>query len=1329
MDLLGAAASIPQVLQPGPVFHTPLAHLDGASCAQDPVDGDKDEASQLQPRAPDTSAVEHALDWPTGWNPHQEYLVSGSALLAATPQSSLDPADLFMAREPQLPAASVLPASDPSCNSGVCALLNCGSGSIAQLPTSQETTDIVLGGNCTGRRKRLAAEMQFEGDGGHGACGTGPGGCTGDLGLRPSGSCHNCQGSEERPCVDTARGGPGSSGTPNNVHGSGSGAADMDVADGAQHHEREVFGSEGTPAAVAVDAAAAEPSRSPPDAGGGSGGTAPYAALAQQPSTTAPKSGCGGPSASAPEAGSTAVMDTLAKELGPIMARCGGVSDTRHAGRLAALVEGEERLGGRLTLLTVVQQSTQDVLRLFVQGTGLRSLERWVIQFRDEGRHPALVKVISCLKMLPIDLIALKGSSIGQTVGKLRKHTNQAVRAAAAELVDQWKSVVDRSVGKGEARQGGKSKADGFAQEGPNKRPRKQADQSGATAAAAAGPGSSGKQQPSGPGSDGAATSNSTAASSSKLAVMDDDLFVSAAAAGGSGSGGSSSHPPGQHRSLGLTSFITGAKKVGRGWCGVSAGREAQLGVLAAEGKWKSSHDGSREVHAMKLENVVPSRLGSMGAAQSTATAAGAAAPAGMSGTSEAAAEDGSGAPHSPTSPRGDGAAAGLEAAGVDGAPGPGSPKPGGDGAAAPGGSSTPSLVPLAGGEGPSATAGPAAGAGSAVPKAMTLPRLGTLAGPSNPTSAHARAMAARARAPSPEPAPRREKKKTVSWAGDDGLASYRLFKKDDPPQAAKSDAVLTAEDEAAATAGEGAAGFQSAARREHASERMALIAQHQQEEQERQQELERWAAMRPTVPWVEPPELYLGAVLPQQLPALGEDSTEREVQVRLRQHTPRVVYYSPSQIPPSPAEPPPEPEPDLYRVRHIPLNVPSGPQMPRGQPPHPGVALPLPYGGQLPPGQLPAPLIPGGPPPPPPPQQQQQQPPLAQGAQPGLQQGPPAQLTLPPDLVASLPALISTLAQQPPGLPHGGPAPQQPQQGGPGPGQGPAGPGPQGQPGPQPQGLLLPPHQHQHPHGLPHPHARGSHGGSGPPQPQGPQPGQPPASGPMVGAPGGAPLRPMEFGMQPPPPHAGIGPGPGPGPGRPGGRFEPGLGPGPGQGPGGPPMPPRKDGQPTVMRPRRVDEPPGPGPGPGPMAQPHAHLMGPGRGPRHAMPPHHMPGSGGPASHGMGPLGAGGGPGPGGWAPPPGPGGPGSGPPPGQGMAGPPPPGPHGPSRTLCMYFNTPGGCRNGESCRFLHVHSQDMGPPYDNGPYSGPGRSGMGMGRPGGGPPPGMPGGMRRR
>lgn len=133
----------------------------------------------------------------------------------------------------------------------------------------------------------------------------------------------------------------------------------------------------------------------------------------------------------------------LSSELSIIMNRTGGISEAAHVPRLARLLQLETRLGGRFTLLAVLQQSTQPCLHKLVSGGILSILEGWVIEARDAQKSAAAVKIIECLAVLPVDLETLRKSSIGQTIGKLRKHESSELKAAAGKLVERWKKVVD----------------------------------------------------------------------------------------------------------------------------------------------------------------------------------------------------------------------------------------------------------------------------------------------------------------------------------------------------------------------------------------------------------------------------------------------------------------------------------------------------------------------------------------------------------------------------------------------------------------------------------------------------------------------------------------------------------------------------------------------------------------------------------------------------------------------------------------------------------------------------------------------------------------------
>lgn len=99
------------------------------------------------------------------------------------------------------------------------------------------------------------------------------------------------------------------------------------------------------------------------------------------------------------------------------------------------------------------------------------------------------------------------------------------------------------------------------------------------------------------------------------------------------------------------------------------------------------------------------------------------------------------------------------------------------------------------------------------------------------------------------------------------------------------------------------------------------------------------------------------------QMPARGEESTERDAQALRRSRVPKAVYPTPAHVPASPAEAPPEPDYDPRLVKVIPLVIP----------------------GLLVPGVTAA-----GPPPPPPLSQQQQQQHLQYQGGAGLQLPPP---------------------------------------------------------------------------------------------------------------------------------------------------------------------------------------------------------------------------------------------------------------------------------------------------------------------------------------------------
>lgn len=106
----------------------------------------------------------------------------------------------------------------------------------------------------------------------------------------------------------------------------------------------------------------------------------------------------------------------------------------------------------------------------------------------------------------------------------------------------------------------------------------------------------------------------------------------------------------------------------------------------------------------------------------------------------------------------------------------------------------------------------------------------------------------AASKVPSPEPQPRKEKRKKLSWAPERQLKTVRTFRWTEPAVNARTDADLTVMDGDFEGEGEeeGAVGFSSAMRNEHADERavMAALLKNQDLEEIQRQEAD-WHLVR----------------------------------------------------------------------------------------------------------------------------------------------------------------------------------------------------------------------------------------------------------------------------------------------------------------------------------------------------------------------------------------------------------------------------------------------------------------------------------------------------
>eukprot|EP00798_Chlamydomonas_sp_ICE-L_P006122 gene6122-2728_t len=266
------------------------------------------------------------------------------------------------------------------------------------------------------------------------------------------------------------------------------------------------------------------------------------------------------------------------------------------------------------------------------------------------------------------------------------------------------------------------------------------------------------------------------------------------------------------------------------------------------------------------------------------------------------------------------------------------------------------------------------------------------------------RAAAAKARHPSPEAEPDikapKPKSKSVTWVPDDQLVRLRWFRKDDPCAAAREDVSSNTDGDVtvsnpyglpaglqgstAPSYGHNEPGgrqyssqqlhqqqqqhqiFESDARREHELERLALAEQHEKEEAERavlqqqqqhqifesdarrEHELERLAlaeqhekeeaeravlqdrlrSLAPSLLWTTPPLAVQDHLTASWKVCYGEASEQVFAMEQRALRLPAVQYPTPAHVPPSPSGPPAseaQPEPhNVTPIPVIPLNIPA---------------------------------------------------------------------------------------------------------------------------------------------------------------------------------------------------------------------------------------------------------------------------------------------------------------------------------------------------------------------------------------------------------------------
>lgn len=140
--------------------------------------------------------------------------------------------------------------------------------------------------------------------------------------------------------------------------------------------------------------------------------------------------------------GSASRGEALRAALAPLITATGGVAHGKAAPFVAIM--GREAVPlMRNVLCTILGFTTPAALSEVMAAGAPAVLESWVVAARDaEGRESSdlLQELCHGLMGLPVDMAFLRGPGAGlsKALGSLRKHSSEAVKSAAQELVAVW---------------------------------------------------------------------------------------------------------------------------------------------------------------------------------------------------------------------------------------------------------------------------------------------------------------------------------------------------------------------------------------------------------------------------------------------------------------------------------------------------------------------------------------------------------------------------------------------------------------------------------------------------------------------------------------------------------------------------------------------------------------------------------------------------------------------------------------------------------------------------------------------------------------------------
>lgn len=143
--------------------------------------------------------------------------------------------------------------------------------------------------------------------------------------------------------------------------------------------------------------------------------------------------------------GTGASADVLAKQLAsqlkPLLLQNGGVA-AGNVPRFVEVMRAQTRRNARSMCIVIIERFDVDARHALQHGEGLDVLHDWVKDARGEAQDDLLLTLLQLFDTFAIDYETLLRVPFGKTVGQLKKHANERIKAKSAALVAKWKSLV-----------------------------------------------------------------------------------------------------------------------------------------------------------------------------------------------------------------------------------------------------------------------------------------------------------------------------------------------------------------------------------------------------------------------------------------------------------------------------------------------------------------------------------------------------------------------------------------------------------------------------------------------------------------------------------------------------------------------------------------------------------------------------------------------------------------------------------------------------------------------------------------------------------------------